>query len=621
MIAVNGQTRTIDQLKFQVNHAENINQQLTATLALCNQGNNLHPDTLLHYAQRVAQMGKALQNEHAMVEAMFHQSSALTTKGLIDSSLRTAERCLRAFSTIRDPALQASVYNQMGRCYMRKNQYKEAIEMGYKVLSYAELVPDTLLLLKGKTLIAWAYLEIGQTKEALTWHLKALRTTNDSLQLEKYAILFANLAINYRGLNKMDSAFFYIEKAIRYARKHENLFALSNSLAIQAQLFVKTGQGDLAGPILREVVEIRKLIGDPFYLISDMSQLGSYYANNGQPEKGIEICKKGIAIAKQYNLSTKLLFLYNTLAENYKVLGDDRNYAEALEKIIALKDTVYEANSALALADIQGKYALQRNENIIIQQKLLLSKQNFWMLVSLAFVCLGIMLLYLLFSNYKRKQRTRMELMLLAEKRLSTEAVLRAEENERKRIASDLHDNMGAYASAILANVDELLAYNMPNNGVLENMKRNAAEIMLNLRDTIWVLNKEEISITAISDRFKSYAHKIGRSYDSISIEVKETIDNDISLSPERALNMLRIMQEAFHNAIKHSQCTSIVIEIISDENLAIKIMDNGIGLDTVSSENKGNGLQYMKLRANANNWHLSIERMSPEGTMLALTT
>jgi len=115
---------------------------------------------------------------------------------------------------------------------MRKNQYKEAIEMGYQVIDKAEKGKDILLQIKGKTLIGWAYLEIGQTNEALSWHLKALKTTNDTMLLEKYGILFANLALNYSSLGKSDSSLYYINKAINYSRKNDNLFALSNSLAI-----------------------------------------------------------------------------------------------------------------------------------------------------------------------------------------------------------------------------------------------------------------------------------------------------------------------------------------------------------------------------------------------------
>jgi tetratricopeptide (TPR) repeat protein len=165
---------------------------------------------------------------------------------------------------------------------------------------------------------------MGQVKESLSWHLSALNTTPDTTLLEKYGILFANLALNYNELGKTDTALLNINKAINYSRKNENLFALSNSLAIQAQLFVTSGKGKLAEAPLKEVVAIRKLIGDPFYIVSDMAQLGLYYAKNGQPDKGIAICNEGIAIARQFKLDTKLFFLYGTLAENYKAFGNTR---------------------------------------------------------------------------------------------------------------------------------------------------------------------------------------------------------------------------------------------------------------------------------------------------------
>lgn len=66
---------------------------------------------------------------------------------------------------------------------------------------------------------------------------------------------------------------------------------------------------------------------------------------------------------------------------------------------------------------------------------------------------------------------------------------------ERERISRDLHDNLGAYASAIANNADKALKYPGDSTSIL-NLKENASEIMNNLRDTIWALNKNDISIT-----------------------------------------------------------------------------------------------------------------------------
>src|SRR5688500_17897860 len=143
-----------------------------------------------------------------------------------------------------------------------------------------------------------------------------------------------------------------------------------------------------------------------------MVQLGLYYAHNGQTEKGIAICNEGIALARKYNLDTKLLFLYSSLAENYKAAGNTKKYADVLEQILLLKDSVYQKNSAQSLAEIKTKYETEKNENIIAQQKLKLVKKNYWLYGSLGLLVLGIIIFYQLFTSYRKKQKLKNRLAL-----------------------------------------------------------------------------------------------------------------------------------------------------------------------------------------------------------------
>jgi signal transduction histidine kinase/tetratricopeptide (TPR) repeat protein len=613
------QTRIGDSLKRNIAIAVSGEQKVKAIFAFCELGYTLHPDTLMLYAEKAKNITARTGNKHDEVQAMYYQSGALTTKGFIDSSLHLADKCLGILSaSVKDPILEANCYNQKGRCYVRKNQYKEAIDMGYQTISLAEKYNDVLLEVKGKTLIGWAYLEMGQLKEALSWHLKAIHTTADTLLLEKYAIVFANLATNYNGLGKADSAFYFIEKGIRYARKHENLFALSNSLAILSELYVKTGQTKLSEPILREVIEIRKKIGDPFYIASDMSQLGFYYAHYGQPEKGIAICEEGIAIAKKYKLDTKLFFLYGSLADNYKAAGNFSKYSEILETIIRLKDSVYQKNSAQSLAEMQAKYETEKNNNIIAQQSLSLIKKNYWLFASVGLLLLGIIIFYSLFTIYRKKQVLKNELLRKEEKYLSELAIANAEENERKRIATDLHDNIGAYASAIRADVEKITDNGLQNNiGTLRNLQQHSQEIINSLRDTIWVLNKDHITVTGLSDRIKNYISKLQPTYDKIQFVVTEKIKNDARVSSKNALNVFRIVQEALHNALKHSDAANVSINISSNEHIVIEITDNGKGLQ--ENDTAGNGLLNMKARAKEIGMRLTIASIPNKGTSLLL--
>ncbi|MGG9962083.1 tetratricopeptide repeat-containing sensor histidine kinase [Ferruginibacter sp. SUN106] len=614
------QTKIIDGLKQNIRAAQSNAEKVKAIFTFCELGYTLHPDTLMLYAEKAKAITIEEKNLHDELQATYYECGALTTKGYIDSSLSLLNKCLATLTTkVNDAILEANCYNQKGRCYVRKNQYKEAIDMGYQTFSLAEKNNDVLLQVKGKTLIGWAYLEMGQLKDALSWHLKALHTTTDTLLLEKYAILFANLATNYNGLGKTDSAFYYIDKGITYSRRHENLFALSNSLAIQSELYVKSGQAKLSEPILKEVVEIRKTIGDPFYIASDMSQLGFYYAHYGQPEKGIAICEEGIAIAKKYKLDTKLFFLYGSLADNYKAMGNMNKYAEVLQTIISLKDSVYQKNSALSLAEMQTKYETEKNNNIIAGQKLALIEKNYWLYGLLAIAVLSIIVFYALFTVYRKKQILKNEMLMKEEKYHSTLAVAAAEENERKRIATDLHDNIGAYASAICADVEKIAGNVLSNNTIsLQNLQQHSQEIINSLRDTIWVLNKDNITVTGLSDRIKNYISKLQSTYNQTHISLHEKIEKDARLSSKIALNIFRIIQEAVHNALKHSGAGNIDVSISSNSNIMIAVTDDGKGMEQANGS-VGNGLINMKTRAKEIDMELTIESAKNQGTVLLL--
>ncbi len=619
-----GQTAMIESLKKSVYSSVNKRARLQATLLLCEQGYSLHPDTLLEYAKSAYTIAEELNDKVSAAKAMFNESAALTNKGLLDSALAVANKCEDILKTsLNDPLLLANILNQKGRCFVRKNQYKEAIQMGYDVIELAEKNKDPLLQVKAKTLIGWAYLEMGQQQEAIQWHLKALNTTSDTMLLQKYAILYGNIATNYNNLGKLDSAFYYMQKGIDCARKYENLFALSNCLAIASSIYVNAGQPSKSEPLLKEVVAIRKVIGDPFYTASDLAQLGYYYAHYGQPEKGIAACNEGIELARKYNLSTKLFFLYQSLADNYKAMANINGYENAMQNIINLKDSVYAKNSSDALAELNAQYELQKKENTIIQQRYDLVMKTAWMYGAIILLLFGILLWYVNYKNNKRKQEEEMAFALKEEKRIAEKAIAVAQELERKRIAADLHDNLGAYAAAISVNVDNITTNEngQPNN-MHEELKNNSQAIVSQLNDTIWVLKKEQLALTSISDRLKVFIQKLNRSYPQVQIDVKENIVADRLLAPMQALHLFKILQEGIINALRHSSCTKIIITIKSDIDWTITIEDNGIGIpETPASKTGGNGLYNMRNRSKDAGWDICWQHNDPSGTRVVINS
>jgi len=191
-------------------------------------------------------------------------------------------------------------------------------------------------------------------------------------------------------------------------------------------------------------------------------------------------------------------------------------------------------------------------------------------------------------------------------------------QHERERISRDLHDNLGAYAAAIAVNVSKVKEGSQAPK-MIEELQSNSQAIVTQLNDTIWALNREAISLTAISDRFKVFLQKIQPSYQHIIIDINESIGKDAFLSPANALHLFRIMQEAVNNAARHSKCTHIHILIESDVSWCVTIKDDGVGIKGDDRKTSGNGLRNMRLRASEARWDIKWEDEELHGTRLTI--
>ena len=616
-----GQTKTVDSLQLLLNKTADPSQHLELLLLLGEQRQSLHPDTLLKYATEAGQIARSQNNPFYAAISSYYVSNYLIKKGNLDSALQlcnTNQILLTKNEAYKKWWLKFEALK--GQIFVKQNKYKDALAQYYFVLKTAEHEGDPENIMLAKNGIGWVNMEMNRNTLALSWFYSALQTTNNPVLLTQNGNIYSNIAAVYNELKRYDSAELFATTAIRYSRKAENLFFLANSLNILADAYINTNRKGRAEELLTQAVIIRRQIGDPFYIVSDISQLALFYASNNQGHKGIALSKEGIELAKKYGLTSKLPYLYFALAQNYRSAGSYQLYGETMEQVAALKDTVYAANSAEAMTEMEAKYNVQKTENIIIRQKLDLVSKNYQLFGSLIIFVLLNALAILLFKNYQARQKTIIITLREEEKRKAHEAVISAEENERRRIAADLHDNMGAYAAAISSNIAILMMRNPEADvSLMDSIKQNAGDIMGNLRDTIWILNSDSIMLTAVSDRFKNYIKKLSNSFNHVSIEIKEEIENDIVLSPEIALNTLRIMQEALNNALKHSKATLITVEITCIEKLSITIIDNGEGIQINGSKQDSYGLRNMQNRAKANGWQLSIKNGVHSGTEVML--
>ena len=234
-----------------------------------------------------------------------------------------------------------------------------------------------------------------------------------------------------------------------------------------------------------------------------------------------------------------------------------------------------------------------------------------------------IVIALLAFYYYRRREKMKLKIILDEEKRNASDAVKKAEEKERVRIAADLHDNLGVYAASMVSNLVYLRIPKDDERSIhaMEELQNNSKAMISQLNDTIWVLKKEALYLTAISDRVKSFINRIKNSYPDINFHMDEKIDDDFQMPSSHAFNLYYVIQEAVNNALKHSKGRNIYIEITGGYQWLVVIRDDGTGFIPANfTGTMGNGIQNMKSRCIESGWVITWSLPLEGGTVVKIS-
>ncbi len=145
--------------------------------------------------------------------------------------------------------------------------------------------------------------------------------------------------------------------------------------------------------------------------------------------------------------------IYSSLAENYEAANDFQKSAFLYRKMNRLKDSLYADANPKALAEMQTKYETEKSDRLIEQQQNRIKFQNYLFVGIAGLVILVSLLLFSVYKRNKLRQETEMKTQLMKQPEAAVKAVMEAEENERQRIAKDLHDGLGQMMSAAKMNL------------------------------------------------------------------------------------------------------------------------------------------------------------------------
>jgi signal transduction histidine kinase len=198
---------------------------------------------------------------------------------------------------------------------------------------------------------------------------------------------------------------------------------------------------------------------------------------------------------------------------------------------------------------------------------------------------------------------------------------LQAIEKERTRIATDMHDDLGAGLSRIkfLSETIEMKKHlEQPIETDISSIGNYANEMIGKMGEIVWALNEKNDSLSDLLSYTRAYAVEYLLNNDIHCQVNAPAVFPSIFVSGEFRRNIYLTIKEALHNIVKHAGATHVVVNIEIDGILRIRIHDNGVGFDEGNIRPFSNGLNNMKKRMRDISGRLEI--FHEQGTVIFLT-
>lgn len=460
------------------------------------------------------------------------------------------------------------------------------------------------------------------TKRAIGFYDKAYEIYLKEKDESGQAVVLNESGVAYENQGELDEAVRRYTASLEIQQRLNDKVGIGYAMEFLSGAYLKKGEVNKNKEYLLAALEIRKETKDTFALAINHTNLGEFYQNTNENQLAISHVLESNQLAQKINFLDLMAHNYKMLSELYAKQGQDKLALDNMNQHIVLKDSLYNAQKSKQIEEISVKYETEKNKLVIEEQKNKILKRNYAIGISI-FLLLGIIgISSLLFKRIQLKNDLKLQQRLIKEQESSAKAVMNAEEEERQRIARDLHDGVGQLMSTAKMNLSSLESYidfqNEDQKRVFENAIHLVDESCKEVRVVSHNLMPNALLKKSLADAIRNFINKIEKNKLQIHLYI-EGLDEKLDQNLESVL--YRIVQECVNNVIKHAEATSLDISILKEKGeINLTIEDNGKGFAVKKMANfEGIGLNSIISRVQYLKGTVDFDSAPGEGTLVAI--
>jgi two-component system NarL family sensor kinase len=522
-----------------------------------------------------------------------------------------------------------------GLVYAKQYEYNESVKCYVESIKMFEKINDS----KNNTSVAHIYTsissnyyELEQYENALEYDKEALQFLDQNRDVDLFVVGHLFVADDYSSLSQFDSSFFYLDKVRPIVMQLNKPNLNVRFHYILGGIYRKRKQWKEALDNFQQANLSAKINGDDFQILNSAEGIAASYLELGDLDKA----KTMATFALHESDRLKIAFIkIQALQLLMKIEERSGNIVKAYQyqtQYVSLNDSLNKEKIQRQMHETETRYQSEKKQNEIVQlekdkqiQSLSIrqkSSLNYILVGSLAAVSL---MSFLLYRNYRQKQKLQQQkfVELEKDKQLTiVDAMLKGQEEERSRLAKDLHDGLGGLLSGVkysLNNMKDNLIVTPDNMAVFERSLDMIDTSIKELRRVAHNMMPEMLIKFGLDEALKEYTNSIAATklltvkYQSFGM--KERMENSSEII------IYRIVQELLNNVLKHASASEVLVQLIREQSrLNVLVEDNGKGFDTTLLENnKGAGWTNIRSRVDYLKGQVDVHSDIGKGTSVSI--
>lgn len=514
-----------------------------------------------------------------------------------------------------------SNYNSLGNLFKSNAQFDSAAYYYMQAININKEVGSVKNLIIIYHNLGGTYKELQDYENARKYLFMALNNTEDD-DKDKLSIIYTKLGNVSNEEMYLDSALFYYKLAEPLCRDLRDLRGLSDLYMNYGIVFEKKGLYDLAYHNYNLALKYYKEQNLSKGIIKACQRIAEVYSKRGNYNEALMLLDSCYQLSKSTNRTNERLSILLHFSEIYYESGNYRLSYDYFNKYNNLKDSIYMLEKEEIIADLRIQYDRELDQAKILaleNENLRKTKQrNTYFFTGLTIIGLGIfLLLYLRLTARKNRIIAEQRIRQLEEEKklLAAKFLVEGQEEERKRIAQELHDGLGVLLSTTKMQFSSIKDKSPENKSLIERATKLLEQASGDVRKISHNMMPGLLTKLGLCEAVEDLFERLNET-EGISAHAEITGGRE-RLPENKEIMMYRIVQEMVNNTLKHAEAKHLGLVInVLPEHLDILYTDDGKGFDVAEQlESKSLGLQSIQSRVNFLEGQLQIESSPEAGT------